>query len=76
MKLRGTREDDRRYLSHRSEYNNTSDGGSEYITRQADYRGQSEELRDRIIASLSRYADKHRIDIDTAAYRQISEGRM
>ncbi len=71
MTIRGTREN--RYVSPLPE---SSDVGSEYITRQCDYRHQSEELRDRIIASLSRYADKHRIDIDTAAYRMISEGRM
>ncbi len=74
--MTGARDTASRYAKTRSEHNNTSDGGSEYITRQADYRHQSEELRDRIIASLSRYADKQRIDIDTAAYRMISEGRM
>ncbi len=74
--MTGARDTAGRYALHRSEHNNTSDGGSEYITRQSDYRHQSEELRDRIIRSLTRYADKHRIDIDTAAYRMISEGRM
>ncbi len=53
-----------------------SSGNGEFIERQIEYRLGSEQLRDRIIASLSRYADKHRIDIDTAAYRLISEGRM
>lgn len=51
-------------------------GAAEYTERKIGAKFGSDALRDRIIRSLSRYADNRGIDIDTAAYRLISKGVM